>query len=432
MPMHPRLFPRRRLAIIALASGALLGLATPALAAPRVLVVDGNQVRSEPANGAELAGADAAPSATAGLAASAARATSKPKAKTKAKKPPYDLKVIRKRINALGGAPDRKYAARAALTGVYLQMAKTPKGQAKTELENILKITTVMARGNRITTGRLPMLTETLSRNTQWWKLRKATGSGQRIQPDGSNLIWQYYPGSGMQLQWLGTFGRGNALAAGGAAVNPQLAGLVDEATRFAVPRAGGISWEYFFPFGGGSPPWVSGMAEATGIQVFSRASTKLLRPDLLATAKTAMTVLKTAPTVGTKVVTDTGTIFLLYSFDKGQIVLNAQNQTVNGLYAYVHAAPDDVDARLLLLDGLRWLDSNIARYDTGSWSLYSLGGAQATTSYHALETEFLKTLCGLLKSDAAAAGGGPTGAYPSANICKQYATWDRYLKARV
>src|SRR5919202_670732 len=30
-----------------------------------------------------------------------------------------------------------------------------------------------------------------------------------------------------------------------------------------SVVRAGGLAWEYYFRFGGGRPPWVSGMAQA-------------------------------------------------------------------------------------------------------------------------------------------------------------------------
>ncbi len=427
--MTTRLLPHRpACALLAATALAFVGSAAPAHAASsKVLVLDGSTIRSKTVPGSELAGADASPSRSASaVTASAARARAP---KKKAKKKPYDLTVVRKAINKAGGAPNRRTAARAALTSVDRVMRAARKNsQAKRELEAVLKNTTTMARGNRITSGRMLMLTETLRRNAEWWKQGKATRSGQRVQFAGSQMVWQYYAGSGMQLQWLGTFGSGNGLYYSGASHAAELKSLVDEATRLAVPRAGGISWEYFFPFGGGSPPWVSGMAEATGIQVFSRASTKFAVADYLAKAKEAMPILETPPPTGVQVVESTGTHFLIYSYAPGQKVLNAMNQTVNGLYAYVLAAPDDVDARLLLLSGLQWLDANVKRYDTGKWTLYQLGGPQANVHYHTVAKDFLKTLCALLKTDANTPGGGPSGAFPSTRICAAAETWSKYL----
>lgn len=433
--MTPRPVPLRPATAIGACLLALACAPGAASASQKVWVVDGGKVRTEIVPGTELAGADASPSKAAGSGptASAARQTSKPKTKSKKKakkKPVYDLTVIRKAITKAGGAPNRSLDARAALTSVDAVYRSSPKSsQARRELEGVLKNTTIMARGNRITAGRMLMLTETLKRNAEWWKLRRSTGSGQRVSFEGSKLVWQYYPGSGMQIQWLGTFGNGNALYYSGAAATADLKALVDESLRLAVPRAGGIAWEYFFPFGGGTPPWVSGMAEATGIQVLSRASTKLAVPDYLAKAKEAMTILKTPPPTGVQVVESTGTHFLIYSYAPDQKVLNADNQTINGLYAYVLAAPDDVDARLLLLSGLQWLDANVGRYDTGKWTLYQLGGPSANAHYHGVARDFLKTLCNLLKTDAKTPGGGPTGAFPPTKICAAADTWTAYAK---
>ncbi|MFN7132392.1 MAG: D-glucuronyl C5-epimerase family protein [Myxococcales bacterium] len=435
---HPH--ARRRLllaTLLCLGAAGLAGAAPALAAAPSQLLVRGSQVTSVPALGAEI-GTDAPPSAvgtsraattapTGRPMASAARAPKKPK-KKKAKS--IDLTVIRKAINAAGGPPTARYDARAALTSAdRVRRAAKSKSQARRELDGLLKTTTTMARGNRITRDRLPMLTATLQRNAQWWKLGRGTASGQRIQFDGSQVLWQLYPGLGLQLQWLGTFGRGNSLYyTPGPTAKAQLAALIAEAQALRVPRAGGTAWEYFFPFDGGSPPWVSGMAQATGVQVFSRAAGSLARPELLEEAKTAQGILRTPPPSGVQVVDATGTHFLIYSFAPNLKVLNAMTQTVNGIYAYVLAQPADVDARLMLLEGLRWLDSNVDRYMTGSWSLYSLGGAKATSHYQVVARDFLRTLCALLNKDATTAGGGPTGAYPATKICAASATLTKYI----
>ena len=39
------------------------------------------------------------------------------------------------------------------------------------------------------------------------------------------------------------------------------------------VHQFGGIGWEYYFAFGGGSAPWLSGMAQAVAAQGFARAA---------------------------------------------------------------------------------------------------------------------------------------------------------------
>lgn len=424
--MHPR--TRTHLTAAAAAVLLALGAAPAAGAASNTLwQVDGSKIRTITVPGSSLTdGAPKAPSAG-GLVASASRARAvKPKAKPKAKA--YDRKLISRSITRLGGPPNRKTDASKALSAIDKAWRKAPKkSQAKRELEAVLRITTTMARSKRITVGRLPMLTATLSRNAEWWALRKSTSSGQRVQFEGSQLVWQYYVSSGIQVQWLGTFGSGNGLYFSGKASLPKLQTLVDEAIRLAVPRAGGIAWEYFFPFGGGSPPWASGMAQATGIQVLSRASGSLGKPALLSEAKSALGLMKTPPPSGVQVVDSTGTHFLIYSYSSMK-VLNAMNQSVNGLYAYVLANPTDVDGRLLLLDGLRWLDANVSRYDTGSWSLYALGGGKANTHYHSLARDFLKTLCALLKTDERTPGGGPSGAFPYTRICTASDNFTKYL----
>ncbi|MFT4036302.1 MAG: D-glucuronyl C5-epimerase family protein [Patulibacter sp.] len=397
------------------------------------LLVRGHQVLREPALGAAAASETQDATASDRVQATAARAAStKTTSKSSKTTSGIDLALVRRKINALSAGQQAKYDARAALTSAdAVRRAAGSSSQARSELDGLLKTTTTMARGNRLTVARLGMLTETLKRNAQWWKLGRSTASGERVRFDGSQVVWQRYPGLGLQLQWLGTFGRGNALySTPGPTAKSQLGALVDESLALRVPRAGGTAWEYFFPFDGGSPPWVSGMAEATGVQVLSRAATSLARPELLEEANSALGILKSAPPTGVKLTDATGTHFLIYSFAPSQKVLNAMTQTVNGLYAYVLAQPADVDARLMLLEGLRWLDANVDSYMTGSWSLYALGGPKATAHYQIVARDFLKTLCALLNKDATTPGGGPTGAYPPAKICAAATTLTTYINS--
>ena len=54
----------------------------------------------------------------------------------------------------------------------------------------------------------------------------------------GSQLVWQYYPGQGIQVQWLGTFGRANGLFQQ-TGHDDELRALLDEALGLASARAG-------------------------------------------------------------------------------------------------------------------------------------------------------------------------------------------------
>ena len=56
------------------------------------------------------------------------------------------------------------------------------------------------------------MLFQTLSRNVQWWTHGPLLAADQRVEFPGSQLVWEYYPGQGIQLQVLGSFGKANGL----------------------------------------------------------------------------------------------------------------------------------------------------------------------------------------------------------------------------
>ena len=52
----------------------------------------------------------------------------------------------------------------------------------------------------------------TLERNRQWWTTGPLLAADQRVGFPGSGLVWEYYPGQGIEIQWLGTFGAANGL----------------------------------------------------------------------------------------------------------------------------------------------------------------------------------------------------------------------------
>ena len=72
---------------------------------------------------------------------------------------------------------------------------------------------------------------------------------------------------------------------------------LLDEMAGLAVQRTRRwIAWEYGFYFDGGYPPWISGMAEATGIQAYARAAQLLGKPEYVTLARKALGAFETPP----------------------------------------------------------------------------------------------------------------------------------------
>src|SRR6201985_2171803 len=68
-------------------------------------------------------------------------------------------------------------------------------------------------------------------------------------------------------------------------------AGL-SEMIPLASRRGGGTTWEYYFTFDGGKPPWTSAMSQATGLEALSRAYLATKNPYYLQVAAEAMAVL--------------------------------------------------------------------------------------------------------------------------------------------
>ena len=143
-------------------------------------------------------------------------------------------------------------------------------------MRGVLAAVEGIAARRQLTPSRLTPLWLTLQRNLEWWTTGPLLASGRRVEFQGSELVWQYYPGQGLQLQMLGNFGKLNGLW--GTRANARLAVMLDELLPLAAERAGGLAWEYYFTFGGGRPPWVSGLAQGTAVQALARAATRLRR----------------------------------------------------------------------------------------------------------------------------------------------------------
>jgi D-glucuronyl C5-epimerase-like protein len=274
--------------------------------------------------------------------------------------------------------------------------AKRLTGARKAQLSGAIKaVEDINARGD-LRAARLAPLFLTLQRNREWWGTQPLPASGARISFPGSELIWQYVPGQGLQLHPLADFGKLNAYAKGRKRNYPRMEQMLDELLAIAVPRGGGLAWEYYFTFDGGKPPWVSGLAQGTGLQAIARAATKLGRlPELLPTIQQGLTLFEQPPPTGVRIRTASGAHYVQYSFWPSLRVLNGFVQSLNGLFDVAQLTGDPRAAQLFA-DGDREARVEVPTYDTGAWSLYSRNAItrESDLSYHTLLRDFLAQLC--------------------------------------
>jgi len=304
---------------------------------------------------------------------------------------------------------------------------KRLSGRRRSELAAVVGNLEALAASGKLTSSRAPLAFLTVRRNRSWWTQGRLLGYGERVEFGSSIIQWQSYPGQGLQLQWLGTFGKANALWTGGKRYNPKLKTLLGEIIPLATERAGGIAWEYQFRFGGGSPPWVSGMAQGTAVQALARAATRLDDKSYYKVARSALGIFRKPPPTGVRVKTRLGAHYLIYSFASGTRVLNAFIQSLNGLHDYAEASGDKTAAALFVA-GERQARSDTRATDTGAWSLYEVGGAESDLSYHTLLRDFLVGLCDRLHTDRTR-GEKLFGAPSSSRYCTTGEHFTAYLK---
>lgn len=128
------------------------------------------------------------------------------------------------------------------------------RGARRLALDAVIATVEELAARDRLTATRAPATFLTLRRNREWWSEGRLLRAGERVRFAGSQLIWEHYSGQGLQIQWLGTFGRANALFST-REHDEELGALLEEAIPLATRRAGGIAWESLFAFGDGRAP---------------------------------------------------------------------------------------------------------------------------------------------------------------------------------
>jgi D-glucuronyl C5-epimerase C-terminus len=268
-------------------------------------------------------------------------------------------------------SPTEAGAYRAVLVRARAEANRLPPLRAQL-LEAV--IGDVAAQWRAYTKPRALTLFTTLAVNSEWLAGHSLTGSYPDLTAD-DGAVYRFFSSHGYVFHPLANFAKMNSLVA---------AGDLDGATRLsaallarAVPSQGALVWEYEFPFASGHAPWTSGMAQAVAAQALARAGDLLSDPALLDAADEAYAAVPrlVSPSSPAK------PWVALYSFDRIP-VLNAQLQAALsvGDYAAITGDPAADAFATRLAASARAL---LPRFDTGYWSLYSLGGEESPLDYH-------------------------------------------------
>src|SRR2546422_2967707 len=219
---------------------ALLGLLAAAFApvparATVVLHVTAGGVKAE--RGPALDGAYAlpAPPAPALATASRVRAAARAAATLRAAGRDPVTRTVKDAFarNAIDAATRDRYLGS---WSAALRTFRALRGQRRTELGYVVGVVRSLAAQNRLAV-RLAPLFVILDRNRQWWSKAGPPAPGARLTFGASRLIFQYFPGEGLQFHPLANFGQLNGYWSGKR--NDDLRSLVDDLLTMRVERSG-------------------------------------------------------------------------------------------------------------------------------------------------------------------------------------------------
>lgn len=257
-----------------------------------------------------------------------------------------------------------------------------------------------LARKGKLTESRITPVFGTLRQNTRWFRSNGSRPSGTDRRFAGSRIIFQYFPGQGWQFHPLSNFAKLNAVwTVDDPASRRAQRDYARELIRWGSKRGKALVWEYYFNYQGSAAPWISAISQGSAIQGLARVGYRMNNKAMLRAAKRGLIPFNTPAPRGLRVKRDGGYHYLGYSGRKKLIILNMFAQSVNAIrdYALIN---DDKDGRVLYKKGLAAAETVTPRFDTGDWSLYSLGGPRSDLHYHKLTIEFLTTLCRSSKAD--------------------------------
>ena len=245
----------------------------------------------------------------------------------------------------------------------------------------------VASLSGRLTGPRAAALFGQLKANDDYFARQWAPADKTDI-TDASGVVYRYFGGRCFEFHPLANFGELNAdVARGDVAATRLLADAL--VARGVYQHGGGIGWEYYFSFGGGRAPWLSGMAQAVAAQALARAATLVTDETTLLTRQ-ARGAYRTIPgRLLTRVAA--GPWIRLYAF-RSTAVLNAQLQAVISLESYA-AAVDDASAAALAARMQHAAAATLPKFDTGYWTYYSLARDPSPLDYQRYVAQLLTKL---------------------------------------
>jgi D-glucuronyl C5-epimerase-like protein len=352
---------------------------TASAAASPVLVLDGHRVVRENDRFVPAADLPRPPGARA--------------AGVKARAAGPSVRTVLNRLRMAGQIDTVEYNDRLATYDRAESAARALSGTRRRELQSVINNVKYMAGNGSLVTSRLEAVFLILERNRQWWTTGRIPFSGERVRFAGSLVIFQYFRGEGLQFHPLANFGKLNGYLNG--RIYAVANDLAEELIPLAANRGGGPTWEYYFFYGGGRPPWTSGLSQGTAVQALLNGYQRLGDRTLRDTALAGLRIFELAPPTGVRKRFGSAAHYLIYSYASKYYVANAFIQALNGLHdAGNPAIGNSARARRLFAAGDQRARVELRRYDTGKWSRYSLSGELSSYSYHVLLRDFLRSLC--------------------------------------
>jgi hypothetical protein len=285
----------------------------------------------------------------------------------------------------------------------YVQSLRTYRrlrGARREQLGYVIDSVEALAMSRRLGATRMPAAFVQLERNRRYWRSLPYPGAGDQVSFKGSQILYQYFPGEGLQLHPLSTFKKANHMHGACERGEPScdqagLRRLLDEMTELAVRRTRRfVAWEYAFHFGGGSPPWISGLSQGTALQAYARAGTLLQEPGYVETARAGLGAFEAGPPRGVRTRGPRGGVhYLEYSFAPRLFIFNGFLQALIGLHDFGKLA-GEARATALYQQAEPEARAEVPLSDVGDWSRYSYRGAESTRDYHELLREFLASMC--------------------------------------
>jgi D-glucuronyl C5-epimerase-like protein len=269
---------------------------------------------------------------------------------------------------------------RAAVTRALRDVKTLPKLRAQVVASQLSQVTPLW---DSYTSPRALALFSQLEENLDYLETHRLPPARIDV-TDDEGVVYRWFPGLGLEFHPLANFAALNSAATRQDAESTRM--LADALLARAIPRGNRLLWEYQFRYGSGRPPWASGMAQAVAAQALARSSALLQDPNLDAAAVHAFA---SVPPLLLNL--SSGPWIRLYGFDS-EVVLNAQLQTMVSLFEYSQTTGDE-EAQSLFDELTAATQALFARFDTGDWSLYELGGGYAPRDYQKLVTDLLAKL---------------------------------------